>query len=267
MLGLEALKMIVAKQNSQAADDTYLKTSWILSPVAVLATALDMSVTATIGTLVRWVVPTQWTSGLSAPPILGIRSQIGAEWCACAAVVLLFGGCIVIALEERSDYQDAALRSQMMARARLMATSWLLLVVAAQLGSLRELVEGIHTTTRHWMPSGLSVLAASGAVVVVFLVSMMSLRRIDGLWLAGRALWGLVCVPMLGFGRFLGTLVMASLMTTVGFILWPMTYVIKAGTWMLSLTPESIQRARIRATEGVVLPSGAEIVPLQSGHV
>lgn len=265
MLGLGALEMIFAKQSSQAADDTYLKTSWILSPAAVLATALDKPVTAIVGALVRWAVPTQWTSGLSAPPILGVRSQNGAEWCAGAAVLLLFGGCIVIAFAQSSDHQDAALRGYMMTRARLMATSWLLVVAAAQLGSLRELGVSIQATTRHWMPSGLSVLAASGVVVVFLVVAVIALQRSEGLRLAGRALCGLACVPMLGFGRFFGALVIASSMAAVGFVLWPAAYVIKASTWMLSLTPEPITRAHTRATEEVALARGAEIVPLTSG--
>lgn len=266
MVGLGALNVIFAKHGSEVVDGVYLKTSWILSPVAVLAVVLDKPVTDVIGTLVHWLVPAQWTSGLSAPPILGIRSQVGAEWFAGAAALLLVGGCVVIAFAGRQDHEDAALRGTMLTRARLMATSWLLVVVAAQLGSLRELGAVIQATVRDWLPSGHSVLIAAGVVVMLMAVTVVTARRGSaGLELAGSVLWAFARVLGLLFGRFLGALVVSGPMVVIGFALWPATYIVKVCAWMLSATPESIQRAELKAASEATLPSGATVVQRSSG--
>ena len=249
MLGLGAVSVMFAKRRSPVTDGAYLRASWFLSSVAVLATALDRPVTATVGDLLRWGVPPQWLSGLSEPPILAVRSQVVAAWCAGAAALLLVGGCIVIAFVDRWDHQGAARRAEMMAHARLMATSWLMVVLAAQLGSLRKLGVDVQAAAGGCVPSGRSVLVAAGVVAVLLVVAVTTLLRSRVLGLAGRALWKLARAPMLELGRFLAALMTATSMVVIGFVLWPASYVIKGGTWMLSPTPEAIQRARMAAAE------------------
>lgn len=260
---LTTLASLLAQPRPELSNDRYLRISWLLSPVAVLAAVLDMPVSTLVAGAVRWVVPGNLIPALSAPPALSMRNQDAAEYLLLTTISLVVAASVVIAVEERRSPAGAIQRADFLHGARILATAWLLITAAVQVGSLRTALTNLESAMAAQRAEMTGLLLVVALLLAIFALAVLAARRWDLAYSALNTCWRLARTPVRRLASGALTWTTTLMIATLSAVAWPSTYPVRLARWALGITPHSIEEARLAAAPDT--PTGAAIEPLRGG--
>ncbi len=251
MLTFSAISQAFHRWDSGSADGWWRGVSLLLAPVAVLGAATDQTISGMASSILKAAMRLFHAPG-DPVPSFDIQSETLSLWCAAGAISLLVGGLTTIGLREWRNPERAADRARYLGASRFLATVWLALAVAVQVGPLRT---ALADTLKR--PDEMVVLVIALGIATLPLISLASL------WLSASATYDASWAATAGgvIGRIAAAQICAWTFGFVQFLLWPTIYLQRL-TWALDMEPEAITRAKLEAIGRRGAPTGAAVVSL-----